>query len=112
MLRRKNRVGACYYGKDNGGRFDDVQFKTGYSGFPVYGHSKLANVMFTYEYQPFHSEWLGNVGAVFGIGLTYHRGNGRFQFNLENPAAAGPTTVIPKRGVLGPQAGARTTTPS
>ena len=30
-------------------RFDDVQFKTGYSGFPVYGHSKLANVMFTYE---------------------------------------------------------------
>jgi retinol dehydrogenase 12 len=30
-------------------RFDDVQFKTGYSGFSVYGHSKLANVMFTYE---------------------------------------------------------------
>lgn len=30
-------------------RFDDVQFRRGYSGFPVYGHSKLANVMFTYE---------------------------------------------------------------
>ena len=26
MLRRKNRVGARYYGKDNSGRFDDVQF--------------------------------------------------------------------------------------
>lgn len=26
MLRRKNRVGALYYGKDSGGRFDDVQF--------------------------------------------------------------------------------------
>lgn len=30
-------------------RFDDVQFRKGYSGFAVYGHSKLANVMFTYE---------------------------------------------------------------
>jgi NAD(P)-dependent dehydrogenase (short-subunit alcohol dehydrogenase family) len=30
-------------------RFDDIQFKIIYSGFPAYGHSKLANVMFTYE---------------------------------------------------------------
>lgn len=29
--------------------FDDVQFKTGYSAFGVYGQSKLANIMFTYE---------------------------------------------------------------
>ena len=29
--------------------FDDVEFKSGYSGWGAYGHSKLANVMFTYE---------------------------------------------------------------
>ncbi len=29
--------------------FEDVEFKTGYSGWTAYGHSKLANVMFTYE---------------------------------------------------------------
>jgi NAD(P)-dependent dehydrogenase (short-subunit alcohol dehydrogenase family) len=30
-------------------RFDDVQFKQGYRVFSAYAHSKLANVMFTYE---------------------------------------------------------------
>ncbi len=29
--------------------FEDVEFKNGYSGWSAYGHSKLANVMFTYE---------------------------------------------------------------
>ncbi len=29
--------------------FEDVEFKTGYSGWTAYSHSKLANVMFTYE---------------------------------------------------------------
>ena len=29
--------------------FEDVEFKTGYNSWAVYGHSKLANVMFTYE---------------------------------------------------------------
>jgi NAD(P)-dependent dehydrogenase (short-subunit alcohol dehydrogenase family) len=29
--------------------FDDPEFKKGYRGFAVYGHSKLANVLFTYE---------------------------------------------------------------
>lgn len=30
-------------------RFDDVEFSNGYHGWGVYCHSKLANVMFTYE---------------------------------------------------------------
>jgi NAD(P)-dependent dehydrogenase (short-subunit alcohol dehydrogenase family) len=30
-------------------RFDDPEFKQGYRGFTAYGHSKLANVLFTYE---------------------------------------------------------------
>jgi NAD(P)-dependent dehydrogenase (short-subunit alcohol dehydrogenase family) len=29
--------------------FDDVEFKKGFSGWTVYGHSKLANVLFAYE---------------------------------------------------------------
>jgi NAD(P)-dependent dehydrogenase (short-subunit alcohol dehydrogenase family) len=29
--------------------FEDVEFKKGYSGWPAYSHSKLANVMFAYE---------------------------------------------------------------
>ena len=29
--------------------FDDIQYKKGYSGFAVYGQSKLANVLTTYE---------------------------------------------------------------
>ncbi len=29
--------------------FDDLEFKRGFSSWTVYGHSKLANVMFTYE---------------------------------------------------------------
>jgi NAD(P)-dependent dehydrogenase (short-subunit alcohol dehydrogenase family) len=29
--------------------FEDVEFKAGFSGWSAYGHSKLANVMFTYE---------------------------------------------------------------
>jgi retinol dehydrogenase 12 len=29
--------------------FEDVEFKTGYNGWSAYGHSKLANVLFTYE---------------------------------------------------------------
>jgi NAD(P)-dependent dehydrogenase (short-subunit alcohol dehydrogenase family) len=29
--------------------FDDVEFTKGYNGWTAYGHSKLANVMFTYE---------------------------------------------------------------
>ncbi len=33
----------------NGINFADVEFKSGYSGWTAYGHSKLANVMFTYE---------------------------------------------------------------
>ncbi len=29
--------------------FDDVEFTRGYSGWGAYGHSKLANILFTYE---------------------------------------------------------------
>jgi NAD(P)-dependent dehydrogenase (short-subunit alcohol dehydrogenase family) len=29
--------------------FDDLQWQQGYSGFPVYAQSKLANILFTYE---------------------------------------------------------------
>ncbi len=42
-------VSSEAYGRAKAIQFDDVEFKQGYNGWTVYGHSKLANVMFTYE---------------------------------------------------------------
>jgi NAD(P)-dependent dehydrogenase (short-subunit alcohol dehydrogenase family) len=42
-------VSSEAHGRAKAIHFDDVEFKHGYSGWAAYGHSKLANVMFTYE---------------------------------------------------------------
>ncbi len=42
-------VSSEAHGRARAIQFDDVEFKQGYKGWTVYGHSKLANVMFTYE---------------------------------------------------------------
>jgi NAD(P)-dependent dehydrogenase (short-subunit alcohol dehydrogenase family) len=42
-------VSSEAHGRARAIKFDDVEFKQGYNGWAVYGHSKLANVMFTYE---------------------------------------------------------------
>jgi NAD(P)-dependent dehydrogenase (short-subunit alcohol dehydrogenase family) len=42
-------VSSAAHVRAKGINFDDVEFKHGYSSWMVYGHSKLANVMFTYE---------------------------------------------------------------
>ncbi len=42
-------VSSEAHGRAKAIQFDDVEFKHGFSGWAVYGHSKLANVMFTYE---------------------------------------------------------------
>ena len=42
-------VSSMAHSGAKGIHFEDVEFKTGYSGWSAYSHSKLANVMFTYE---------------------------------------------------------------
>jgi hypothetical protein len=52
----------------------------------VYGDStELPEFYLFYEFQPFHSEWLGNIGVVFAAGLSYFKGKGAFALNLVNP---------------------------
>ena len=55
----------------------------------LYGENWAPDGMFLYEYQPFHSEWYGNIGFVLGTGLAYYHGKGSFKYNLENPAKPG-----------------------
>ncbi|MEK6704244.1 MAG: hypothetical protein AABZ06_00485 [Bdellovibrionota bacterium] len=50
----------------------------------VYGTGWAPDITFMYEFQPFHSEWFGNIGLVFGAGVAYYSGYGSFQFQLTN----------------------------
>lgn len=60
-------------------RFDDVEFRRGYSGFGAYSHSKLANVSFTYEL----ARRLNGTGVTANalhpgfVASRFGRGNGR-----------------------------------
>ncbi len=62
--------------------FDDLQSKSEYQGFPVYGMTKLANIMFTYEI----AERLEGTGVT---ATCMHPGavNTRFGTNNRGPAA-------------------------
>jgi retinol dehydrogenase 12 len=42
-------VSSAAHSGAKGIHFEDVEFKQGYSGWSAYSHSKLANVLFTYE---------------------------------------------------------------
>ena len=83
-------------------RFDDVQFKTGYSGFPVYGHSKLANVMFTYEL----ARRLEGTPVTANV---LHPGFVATGFGLNNGGLMGVAMrIMQKLGARTPQQGAKT----
>ena len=64
--------------------FDDLQSKKRYRGFPVYGMTKLANIMFTYEL----------AGRLEGTGVTatcMHPGAVNTRFGTNN---TGPMTIL------------------
>lgn len=42
-----------------------------------------------YEYQPFHSEWLGNIGIVGSVGVDYFYGVGQFGRQIRKPGNTG-----------------------
>ncbi len=50
----------------------------------IYGNKWTPDLNFSYEYQPFHSEWFGNIGLVFSTGLSFNEGNGIFKIPLVN----------------------------
>lgn len=56
----------------------------------VYGTGWSPDLQISGEWQPFHSEWFGNVGIVAGTGFTSFRGKGVFSVNLTNPVTSTP----------------------
>ena len=64
--------------------FDDLQSKKRYSGFPVYGMTKLANIMFTYEL----AERLAGTGVT---ATCMHPGAVNTRFGTNN---SGPMTIL------------------
>lgn len=64
--------------------FDDLQSKSGYRGFPVYGMTKLANIMFTYEL----AERLRGTGVT---ATCMHPGAVNTRFGTNN---GGPMTLL------------------
>ena len=64
--------------------FDDLQSKKNYSGFPVYGMTKLANIMFTYEL----AERLEGTGVT---ATCMHPGAVNTRFGTNN---WGPMTIL------------------
>lgn len=51
----------------------------------VYGNGYEPDVTFFYEYQPWHSEWYGNLGFMASLGIGYYGGAGVFAVALKNP---------------------------
>jgi NAD(P)-dependent dehydrogenase (short-subunit alcohol dehydrogenase family) len=64
--------------------FDDLQSKKNYRGFPVYGMTKLANIMFTYEL----AERLKGMGVA---ATCMHPGAVNTRFGTNN---RGPMTIL------------------
>ena len=54
----------------------------------VYGTGWSPDLQISGEWQPFHSEWFGNVGLVAGTGFSSFRGKGVFAVNLTNPVTS------------------------
>jgi hypothetical protein len=52
----------------------------------IYGLNYAPDVSLFYEFQPFHSEWYGNIGFFGMLGLAYFNGQGRFAFALSKPS--------------------------
>lgn len=51
----------------------------------IYGARYAPDFTLFYEYQPFHSEWFGNIGIVGMAGLGYYRGVGQYGISIPKP---------------------------
>lgn len=59
----------------------------------VYGGTYAPDFALFYEYQPWHSEWFGNIGLVGSVGLALFKGSGNFKFPLSKVNQNGPTGI-------------------
>jgi NAD(P)-dependent dehydrogenase (short-subunit alcohol dehydrogenase family) len=71
-------------------RFEDLQWEKGYSKWPAYGQSKLANLLFTYELE----RWLRRTGKST-IAVAAHPG-----YSATNLQAVGPQMEQSSMGSL------------
>ncbi len=82
--------------------FDDLEARTGYSGWRAYGQSKLANLLFTYEL----------ARRLEGSGVTanaLHPGFVATSFGRNNGGAMGAVLGLAQRlGAIRPEEGAKT----
>ena len=60
----------------------------------IYGNQKqwIPDISLFYEYQPFHSEWFGNLGFFASTGVTYQSGNGKLGLDIPRSESAGGGT--------------------
>lgn len=61
----------------------------------VYGDGWVPDVSLHYEFQPFHSEWFGNIGLFSDLGITRVGGTGSFK-GFTNFTSGGVTFTSPK----------------
>ncbi|MDX9953210.1 MAG: SDR family oxidoreductase [Anaerolineae bacterium] len=81
--------------------FEDLQFRAGYDGLPVYAHSKLAIVLFTYEL----------ARRLEGTGVTanaLHPGVVATNFGTQQGGRTGMLIKLFRFAFLSPEAGAKT----
>jgi len=83
-------------------RFDDLQWNKGFSAFPTYGHSKLANILFTREL----AERLQGSRVTAN---ALHPGGVRSQLGAQNTWWAGRALVLVKPFLRTAERGAETT---
>jgi NAD(P)-dependent dehydrogenase (short-subunit alcohol dehydrogenase family) len=81
--------------------FDDLQSERAYSGFPVYGRSKLCNILFTREL----AHRLGGTGVTAN---SLHPGFVATRFGAESGGLLQAVMPLAKLGAISPRKGAET----
>jgi len=82
-------------------RFDDLQWNTGFSAFPTYGHSKLANILFTRELAT-------RLEGTRVTANSLHPGGVRSQLGAQNTWYAGRILALVKPFLRTAEKGAET----
>lgn len=57
----------------------------------MYGSTYAPDLSIFYEFQPFHSEWYGNIGFFGKLGFSFFQGYGQFSFPVPRPVGQSGT---------------------